>query len=282
MMTSLAARRIKGRQVRKVIRDVVPKHLIDTFVVGCSGSAVVEWRNVRLGLKPEMKRTDSGEVGTEKEDGNEVIAGDVDIFCCGDVGLTDTKFQRFIQNVVRKMLDEGHKFESIEKRRNNYVHEDRHVWIVDIVLKNLAMKLSFVQCPCDENVMEAVQRFDFNMVRVMCDFSKNEFILDDQMEFDLDHRVMVLSMKFKVLVGKCIHESWSAPEQVTHFRRMKVASTHQRVKKHASRGFVLVDRDWWMDEMEEAAGEHLGEDDRVDSGTIGDAHEVFRMDDVCD
>lgn len=223
---NLTRKRHEGRKLRMLMRKIVDGGLLERFEVGVSGSCVLDWHAVKC-------------FGRNPRDGvgYYLHPNDLDIFVCGSNGRTTEAFLDFVNKCGQEMLRIGHQVNSVHRYRNVYVHDDIDIEIVDVEVEGLETKLSFVQCPKDETVLQTVRRFDFDLVQVIYDFTRDRIIRQDP-ETELMEWTLTMRLSNRILDS--LDRQLTLPTGSRNDNSVRrILLTCGRMLKYSRRGFIF-------------------------------------------
>ena len=218
-MITIQAKRLESRNLKKLVKAIIPKSCLDSFEVGVAGSCVLDWNAVREG------------------DCMDWWPGDLDIFVCGQNGLQIGMFIRFMNTVMANLRSARYNVLHVDTHMNGYNSPMEMVYIRDIVIEGFSTKISFIQCPMDATVFDTVERFDLDTVTVVYDFSRNAFHTQNW------HRADGLKVR-KMAVCPFVHEL-IAKERIDpggcEQRMNRLLDTVDRIAKYQRRGWEILD-----------------------------------------
>ena len=201
--------------VKRLLRQVVPRHLTRLNEVAIAGSAALHWYQGQHKVGP---------VWTE--------IGDIDIFVAGSSGLTEESFKAFVLSVVQRIKAATHSVESIKcyKILVYGPREGKEICICDVKVKDIDMKLSFVQSPKYATVSAVMEGFDIDICQVMYDIHRQSYDLSSRAKANIRAGTAeALPMKFDHQDGN-----------VSLADINRVRKTLQRIRKYHARGFAFT------------------------------------------
>ena len=255
---SKTARKRLTRASKKAAKAAIPMELLENFEVSLAGGQVCLW-----------KEESEGRYNSPFH-----ITSDMDFLCCGHVGSTTVRFTQFVQESRERLEEEGCVISHEHAYEHHCARIDHSIWIVDMCLMNPRVRFSFIQCPGTANGLEAVQQFDFTMVRMIHDFKNDDFVMDAECRRDWDARVINISQAGADRIAQTLNLRPEDPAWRRVTCNTMVRSTHFRVRKCIRRGFRMINMHHWMVEMEEAIGDRWEWEEPWDWETLLPTHNV--------
>ena len=202
----------ESTQIKQCLNHLLPPKLKNGSTVCVAGSAPLQW--LLLNLSSE---------GTPHA--CLFKPNDIDIFVYGDDGRTEKAFREAVLTMIHHLKDKGYYIEQCKDRVNLYIYKDTPVMIVDIKIRNLNTKLSFVQCPRDSCREDLLCRFDIDVVRVIYDIAKHTLVVNKNIQNNIE-------------AGEATVKNFSFGLSAPNNRELHmITQTLRRMSKYASRGF---------------------------------------------
>lgn len=209
----------------KILRTGLPEEDLEDFTVGLAGSMPLSMFGAR--------HLYSGQGKFEWAKG--LVPNDADIFVCGAPGCNHERMREYVYDFIHAILEADYTLNYLHTYYNHYVHRKNPVMIMDVGVCGLDTKLSFVQSPCCEDVRDTVLGFDFNIVQVVYDFNRNDFVIGKATLKMLEAGTMELSE----YVLRDLDEELEFRD-LSNFRYKRLLSTYLRILKYGARGFDLL------------------------------------------
>jgi len=204
--------RAEHKQIRKVLRNMVPTATWTSGRMGLSGSSAMQmYEYARYSDAILLERP-------------AYICGDADIFyCCNDEEFALTK-----AIIQLRLCRKGYKTSYETTFVHRYIHPDYSIWIWEFKLEAIDIKFSLVQAPQEISVEEVVDRFDIDIVKVIYDPGRDRFIVEPSVVRAIDNR----TFRAKDFVFD--------REVPSKFELIKTVRTYKRIQKYMGRGYRLV------------------------------------------
>ena len=163
---TLRSLRCEMRQVKTLLSRMIDPVARHGEYICVAGSASLLWFILSLPARCEV---------------SECIyrPNDIDVFVYGPLGEHEYHFSAFVSELTKNIEAAGYTITERSQRYNWYVLENEPVLIVDVRVKGISAKLSFVQCPIANTSQEVVDSFDMDIVRVIYDVKDGTITVRD-------------------------------------------------------------------------------------------------------
>lgn len=152
---------------------------------------------------------------------------DHDVFVTGRWASTEAHFKGIVEFIMARMKKLGAKIDSVSEY-HVYGRNQERFWVIDIDVKGIKGKISFVQAPGQKTVLDVLERFDINVCRVGYDFLSGELFYSETVRNDVARCVATVD-------GPAF-----GPDPVSEDDIRQVLRTMERVQKYTKRGFSFI------------------------------------------
>lgn len=201
----------EARRAQVAVQQMLTDDLRQRATVCVAGSAALQWY---------LLRHEEGQITHSVFKPN-----DIDIFVFGRDGESESVFLESVWKMVNKLGEAGKTELQIDQRTNMYVLRNTPVSIVDVRVRGIETKLSFVQCPADNTADGVVGRFDFDIVKVIYNIAEDKFRVQ---------KLVARSIAQRCACARDTRCRFSAPD---HFELQSYMSTLRRIRTYSKRGF---------------------------------------------
>ena len=156
------------------------------------------------------------------------VPSDIDLFVCGELGSTHSKFRAYVEECKERCTEFGVKVLSTKFHKNRYVIKNQSVLIADLEIAGLDSVISFVQAPNVRTVMEVVETFDIDVVQVVYNCFTCEFTIEPGIKERIANMHAIV---------KPFHTEKHCPSE---FEKRRQSVTYYRMKKYEKRHFVFI------------------------------------------
>ena len=147
-------------KVKNMLRYLIPRKATRSNQIALAGSTALRWYQIETGCGPFWHDTSQN----------------VDIFVTGWYARKNY-FYLFVDGLIDSLERCNRTIESVEKRLDPLVYPHDVVAIVDIKIKGVDKKLSFIQRHQDHTVQDAAWNFDIDLGRVLYHIHRQTFQL---------------------------------------------------------------------------------------------------------
>lgn len=195
--------------------------------VGCAGSAPLAV------VEAIMSRNRQGRLRGrwERERRKPWLVNDIDFFVSGLRGQRRASFRTFVRAAMRKvetvMKAEGRTVIVGEEFENRYAFSGMSILMHNMEVSGNDLTISFVQAPNSENMLEVINCFDIDVVKVIYNPVRRELYAP------LDVVVAIENGEARVC------DFGLSEGQPSEYDVKKVCSTMKRMQKYGSRGYTF-------------------------------------------
>ena len=210
---NLRALRKETREIKTYLSHMVPDNTSHKNYLCVAGSAPLTWYLVSHYTTVSKQLL--------------FFPNDIDIFVFGEPAATKRQFRNYVRWLLKHTDRRQYPICEYNSHDNWYVFPDRPIHIIDIKVRHMRPRISFVQCPADSTPQQVVDRFDINIVQVIYDIKTGRISIAD----DIISSIFRQEATVRDLI---VHHQFLPRREFKIF-----AMTLRRINKYEKRGFVF-------------------------------------------